>query len=75
MGIEEAIRELRDSYELKHRQWAYNCLDVIKEELEKKNKVIDEMAEYIIELIKYNNPEEERDKEEIKEYFYKKVWL
>ena len=42
-------------------------------ELEKKDKVIDEMAEYIIELIKYNNPEEERNKEEIKEYFYKKV--
>lgn len=73
MQIEEAIKELRESYELKHRQWAYNCLDVIKEELEKKDKVIDEMAKYIIELIKYNNPEEERDIEDIKEYFYKKV--
>ena len=36
-------------------------------------KVINEMGEYIIELIKYNNSEEERDKEEIKEYFTKKV--
>ena len=36
-------------------------------------KVINEMAEYIIDLIKYNNSEEERDKEEIKEYFTKKV--
>lgn len=31
-------------------------------------KVINEMAEYIIDLIKYNNSEEERDKEEIKQY-------
>ena len=45
----------------------------LNSELEKKDKEIDEMAEYIIELIKYNNPEEERDKKEIKEYFYKKV--
>ena len=36
-------------------------------------KVINEMAEYIIDLIKYNNSEEERDKEEIKEYFKEKV--
>ena len=36
-------------------------------------KVINEMAEYIIDLIKYNNSEEERDKEEIKEYFTNKV--
>ena len=36
-------------------------------------KVINEMAEYIIDLIKYNNCEEERDKEEIKEYFTKKA--
>ena len=36
-------------------------------------KVINEMAEYIIDLIKYNNTEEERDKEEIKEYFTKKA--
>ena len=42
-------------------------------ELEKKDKVINEMAEYVIDLIKYNNSEEERDKEEIKEYFTKKV--
>ena len=36
-------------------------------------KVINEMAKYIIDLIKYNNSEEERDKEEIKEYFTKKA--
>ena len=36
-------------------------------------KVINEMAEYIIDLIKYNNSEEERDKEDIKEYFTKKA--
>ena len=46
---------------------------MLKHKLEEQSKVIDEMAKYIIELIKYNNPEEERNIEEVKEYFYKKV--
>ena len=50
-----------------------NLIEKQQAELEKKDKVIDEMAKYIIELIKYNNPEEERNIEEIKEYYYKKV--
>lgn len=86
MQIEEAIKELRESYELKHRQWAYNCLDVIKEELEKKDEVIDEMAEWINkqdideEICKNNitqpelcNEEHSNCKECIKDYFSKKV--
>lgn len=50
-----------------------NQLKQAKAELEKKEAIINEMAKYIIDLIKYNNPEEERDKEEIKKYFIKKV--
>ena len=50
-----------------------NLLETQKAEIEKKDKIINEMAEYIIDLIKYNNSEEERDKEEIKEYFTKKA--
>lgn len=48
------------------------AIETVLEELEKKDNIINEMAEYIIDLIKYNNSEEERDKEEIKEYFTKK---
>lgn len=114
MQIEEAIKELRESYELKHRQWAYNCLDVIKEELEnsrkattgiyddyqdlgkeyykiqceleKKDALIDVMAEWINkqdideEICKNNITQPELCNEYgtncrqcIKEYFYKKV--
>ena len=32
--VEWAMRELKESYELKHRDWASNCLDIIKEELD-----------------------------------------
>lgn len=40
MNVKEAIKELRDSYELKHCDWAYRCLETIEEELEKKDKEI-----------------------------------
>lgn len=74
MNIEEAMKELRESYELKHRQWAYNCLDVIKEELEKKDKVINEMAEKLVEAHGWFYSEfDNYSKEDWKEYFYKKV--
>lgn len=33
----EAIRDLRNSFELRHCKWAKNCLDTIEEELEKKD--------------------------------------
>ena len=42
-------------------------------EIEKKDKQIDLMANYIVDLIKYNNPEEKREVEEIKQYFESKV--
>ena len=51
-------------------------LSVLKEkdaEIEEKDKQIDLMANYIVNLIKYNNPEEIRDVEEIKQYFERKV--
>lgn len=41
-------------------------------EIEKKDKEIDLMANYIVDLIKYNNPEEKREVEEIKQYFERK---
>ena len=47
-------------------------LSMLKEkdkEIEKKDKQIDLMANYIVDLIKYNNPEEKREVEEIKQYF------
>lgn len=39
----------------------------------KKDKMIDLIANYIVNLIKYNNPEEIREVEEIKQYFERKV--
>ena len=42
-------------------------------ELEEKDKQIDLMANYIVNLIKYNNPEEIREVEEIKQYFERKI--
>ena len=50
-------------------------LSMLKEkdkEIEKKDKQIDLMANYIVDLIKYNNPEEKREVEEIKQYFERK---
>ena len=38
-------------------------------DLVKADKQIDLMANYIVNLIKYNNPEETREVEEIKQYF------
>lgn len=45
-------------------------LNMLKDkEIEKKDEIIDLMANYIVNLIKYNNPEEIREVEEIKQYF------
>ena len=44
-----------------------------EEKMENKDKQIDLMANYIVDLIKYNNPEEIRETEEIKQYFERKV--
>ena len=54
MNEEEAIKELRNSYELHQCEWAKRCLDIIQtesekkdKEIEKKDKIIDLMAEYL----------------------------
>lgn len=41
----EAIKELRDSYELHQCEWAKRCLDTIQESFDKKDKRIDELKE------------------------------
>ena len=76
MNIEQqAIETVLSELEKKDKE--YEELTEASKELCKTvnlmKKVINEMAEYIIDLIKYNNSEEERDKEEIKEYFTNKV--
>lgn len=40
MKAKEEIEKLRNSYELKNKRWAKNCLDMIEEELEKQSKMI-----------------------------------
>ena len=40
MNEQEAIKELRGSYELHQCEWAKKCLDVIQAESEKKDKTI-----------------------------------
>ena len=49
----------------------YDCYRWVKE-LDKKDRQIDLMANYIVNLIKYNNPEEIREVEELKQYFERK---
>ena len=76
MNIEQqAIETVLSELEKKDKE--YEELTEASKELCKTvnlmKKVINEMEEYIIDLIKYNNSEEERDKEEIKEYFTKKA--
>lgn len=50
-----------------------NIIAKLQKENEEKDKQIDLMANYIVNLIKYNNPEEIREVEEIKQYFERKV--
>ena len=45
------------------------ALQTVLNMLKEKDKQIDLMANYIVDLIKYNNPEEKREVEEIKQYF------
>lgn len=49
MKSKEAIRDLRNSFELKNKKWAKNCLDTIEEEFKKKENTINEMSKAIIE--------------------------
>ena len=45
------------------------AIETVLNMLKEKDKQIDLMANYIVDLIKYNNPEEKREVEEIKQYF------
>mgnify|MGYP001624664453 CR=1 FL=1 len=45
---------------------------ILQTKLKQKDNQIDLMANYIVDLIKYNNPEEKREVEEIKQYFERK---
>lgn len=48
-------------------------LDTVLFLVKEQEKEIDLMANYIVNLIKYNNPEETREVEEIKQYFERKA--
>lgn len=79
----EAIRDLRNSFELRHCKWAKNCLDTIEEELEKKDNIIDLMTEELYKHRYQNNLDFFKDvqkakaittsKRDIKEYYEKEV--
>lgn len=64
---QEEIEGLKNK-EVLIKRYFKKC-DLIKQ----KDKQIDLMANYIVNLIKYNNPEEIREVEEIKQYFERKV--
>ena len=51
----------------------YTTKKAIKDLIEKRDKMIDLMAEYIVELIEYSNPGEKRETQEIIKHFRKKV--
>lgn len=61
---------LKEKDELYHKA----LTDLVKADREniQLKKQIDLMANYIVNLIKYNNPEEIREVEEIKQYFERK---
>lgn len=78
---EEGKYNLADDLEtvlsmLKEKDKLYNkaLSDLVKADREniQLKKQIDLMANYIVNLIKYNNPEEIREVEEIKQYFERK---
>ena len=56
-------------YEIRAMQTVLSVLKEKDAEIEEKDKQIDLMANYIVNLIKYNNPEEIREVEKIKQYF------
>lgn len=83
MKAKEEIKKLRNSFELKNKKWAKNCLDTIEEELEKKDNIIDLMTEELYEHRYQNNLDFFKDvqkakaittsKRDIKEYYEKEV--
>ena len=64
--------ELKDT-DVRAIETVLNMLKEKDAEIEEKDKQIDLMANYIVNLIKYNNPEEIREVEEIKQYFERKA--
>ena len=73
--LEQEIKALKKgqiSLMLSRKKWKDRYYKS-KRELNKQSKIIDEMAKYIVELIKFNNWEELREAEEVKQYFEKKV--
>lgn len=58
-----------EKYVLKNHIIILNLIKRLKKENEEKDKIINSMTDYIINLIEYNNPGEKRDKEEIKQHF------
>ena len=50
-----------------------NLIQTQQEEIEKKERTINLMSNYIVNLIQYNNPEEVRNAKEIKQYFERKI--
>ena len=83
MDIEQAIKEIKGKDMFSSRTtengYAYmkginEAIDTVLSELEKKDKVIDEILNKFIEGTGYYYSEfDYMSKEEIKEYFYKKV--
>lgn len=45
MKAKEEIEKLRNSFELKNKKWAKNCLDTIEEELEKQSNALNKVQE------------------------------
>ena len=71
MNIEEAIEYLKN---YKYDNEVREAIDIVLNELEKKDKVIDEMAEKLVEAHGWFYSEfDNYTKEDWKEYFYKKV--
>lgn len=47
MTVKEAIKELRDSWELHQCEWAKRCLDVIEEKIEKQQAEIEKLKKKV----------------------------
>ena len=65
--IEKLKADNKKAWKLNANMTQRHLSDIFK--IKKKDKQIDLMANYIVNLIKYNNPEEIREVEEIKQYF------
>ena len=66
--IRKFKKEGIENFVVTKKEYIETALNMLKE----KDRQIDLMANYIVDLIKYNNPEEKREVEEIKQYFERK---